>query len=66
MVHLRQGKVVNTYTTKDGNEAELPFSILLNKFNVTYHAGNMAAMDYASIITIIENSKKEQYQSLYE
>ena len=62
MVHLRQGKVVNTYTTKDGNEAELPFSILLNKFNVTYHAGNMAAMDYASIITIIENGKKEQYQ----
>lgn len=62
MVHLRQGKVVNTYTTKEGNEAELPFSILLNKFNVTYHAGNMAAMDYASIITIIENGKKEQYQ----
>ena len=62
MVHLRQGKVVNTYTTKDGNEGELPFSILLNKFNVTYHAGNMAAMDYASIITISENGKKEQYQ----
>ena len=62
MVHLRQGKVVNTYTTKDGNEAELPFSILLNKFNVTYHAGNMAAMDYASIITISEKGKKDQYQ----
>ena len=62
MIHLRQGKTTRTYITKEGNKAELPFGILLNKFNVTYHAGNMAAMDYASHITIIHNRKQEQYQ----
>ena len=62
MIHLRQGKTTQTYITKEGNKAELPFGILLNKFNVTYHAGNMAAMDYASHIIIIHNRKQEQYQ----
>ena len=62
MIHLRQGKTTQTYITKEGNKAELPFGILLNKFNVTYHAGNMAAIDYASHITIIHNRKQEQYQ----
>ena len=62
MLHLRQGKVVNTYITKDGNEAQLPFSISLDRFNITYHAGNMAAMDYASVITIIKGERKEEYQ----
>ena len=62
MIHLRQGKTTQTYITKEGNKAELPFGILLNKFNVTYHEGNMAAMDYASHITIIHNRKQEQYQ----
>ncbi|SHF92420.1 cytochrome c-type biogenesis protein CcsB [Prevotella scopos JCM 17725] len=62
MIHVRQGKITQTYITKEGNEARLPFEILLNKFNVTYHAGNMAAMDYASHITIIHNGKREQYQ----
>ena len=62
MIHLRQGKTTQTYITTEGNKAELPFGILFNKFNVTYHAGNMAAMDYASHITIIYNRKQEQYQ----
>lgn len=62
VVHLRQGKAIDTYITKDGNEAKLPFSIQLNKFTVSYHAGNMAAMDYASIVTLIQGDKHEQYQ----
>lgn len=62
VVHLRQGKTIDTYITKDGNEAKLPFSIQLNKFTVSYHAGNMAAMDYASIVTLIQGDKHEQYQ----
>ena len=41
---------------------KLPFSIQLNKFTVSYHAGNMAAMDYASIVTLIQGDKHEQYQ----
>ena len=62
MIHLRQGKPVSTYITKDGNKAQLPFSVVLNRFNITYHAGNMAAMDYASVITIIEGERKEEFQ----
>lgn len=62
MIHLRQGKPVSTYITKDGNKVQLPFSVVLNRFNITYHAGNMAAMDYASVITIIEGERKEEFQ----
>ena len=62
MIHLRQGKTVHTYMTKEGNKEELPFGVLLNSFNVTYHAGNMAAMDYASYITIIQGGRQEQHQ----
>lgn len=62
MIHLRQGKTVHTYMTKEGNKEELPFGVLLNSFNVTYHAGNMAAMDYASHITIIQGGRQEQHQ----
>ena len=62
MIHLRQGKPVSTYITKDDNKVQLPFSVVLNRFNITYHAGNMAAMDYASVITIIEGERKEEFQ----
>lgn len=62
MIHLRQGKAITTYITKEGNEEKLPFVLLLNKFSVSYHAGNMAAMDYASNVTLVQGDKKEQYQ----
>lgn len=62
MVHLRQGKYTAVYTSEDGHELPLPFSIRLNRFRVSYHAGNAAAMDYISAITVREDDKEEHYE----
>ena len=62
IVHLRQGKPVTTYSTKTGEQQPLPFTLKLNRFRVSYHAGNMAAMDYASEITILHDKQVEHYQ----
>ena len=48
------------YINKNGENEKLPFTILLNKFSVSYHAGNMAAMDYASNVTIVKDNKRSQ------
>lgn len=61
MVHLRQGLATNTYINQDGHEGKLPFTIKLNRFRVDYHAGNAAAMDYESNVTISDGTTKETY-----
>ena len=60
-IHLRQGKATTTYTNLEGGNGELPFTLLLNKFSVSYHAGNMAAMDYASNVTVSKDESKSQH-----
>lgn len=60
IIHLRQGKATTIYINKNGENEKLPFTILLNKFSVSYHAGNMAAMDYASNVTIVKDNKRSQ------
>ena len=60
-IHLRQGKATTTYTNQKGGNGELPFTLLLNKFSVSYHAGNMAAMDYASNVTVSKGESKSQH-----
>lgn len=60
-IHLRQGKATTTYTNLEGGNGELPFTLLLNKFSVSYHAGNMAAMDYASNVTVSKGESKSQH-----
>ena len=60
-IHLRQGKATTTYTNQEGGNGELPFTLLLNKFSVSYHAGNMAAMDYASNVTVSKDESKSQH-----
>lgn len=52
MLHLRQGKAVKTYTDENNNPQDLPFSIRLEKFSVSYHEGNAAVMDYASLVSV--------------
>ena len=51
----------NTPSTRQGRNGELPFTLLLNKFSVSYHAGNMAAMDYASNVTVSKGESKSQH-----
>ncbi len=60
-VHLRQGQTTSTYTGQDGRKGKLPFSIKLNQFQVDYHAGNAAAMDYKSNVTISDATTTRTY-----
>lgn len=61
MLHLRQGETATEYLDNEGQSHELPFSITLRSFGVSYHAGNAAAMDYASHITVVRNGEKENF-----
>ncbi len=62
MIHVREGETTKTYYVqgKDGNTVEqnLPFSIRLDKFGITYHEGTEAAADYTSWFTIIYDGQK--------
>ena len=49
-IHLRQGEVTVDET--------LPFSIRLDKFNINYHEGTMAASNYVSQFTVIDNDSE--------
>lgn len=56
MIHLRQNLPVSTYTASDadGDEEEcpLPFTVTLDRFEVTYHEGTTSPADYRSHMTI--------------
>ncbi len=49
-IHLRQGEVTV--------DEALPFSIRLDKFNINYHEGTMAASNYVSQFTVIDNDSE--------
>ncbi len=51
-IHLREGETTNTYVTEDMVTHPLPFSLRLDRFDITYHEGTQAPADYASHLTI--------------
>lgn len=55
-IHLRKGETTNTYLTEDRQRHQLPFSIRLDRFEITYHQGTQAAADYTSQITILPST----------
>ena len=56
-IHLREGESTNTYVTEDMQQHALPFTIRLDRFDITYHPGTTAPADYASHVTIGESSE---------
>lgn len=62
VMHLRQHKVTDVYIAKgsDGGETErhLPFTVRLDRFDVSYHEGTDAASDYQSQLTIVDGDNK--------
>jgi len=52
VVHLRAGADVNSYLTPDMQQHPLPFTIRLQRFEVTYHEGTDAPSDYLSHVVI--------------
>lgn len=52
-IHLRIGKQpTGTFTTSDGKEAEMPFVIQLEDFDIAYYTGTRSPMDYASHVKV--------------
>lgn len=60
-LHLRQGKATSSYISKDGVTKALPFTIRLDHFGVSYHAGQAAVMDYQSAVTVKREGREETY-----
>lgn len=51
-ISLRIGESTNTYLTREGTEASLPFVVTLDDFQVEYYAGTATPEDYLSRISI--------------
>jgi ABC-type transport system involved in cytochrome c biogenesis permease subunit len=61
MMHLRTNEPTNVYFEKGHHgiqKRELPFQIKLSAFNIKYHDGTNAAMDYDSHLIISDGSEK--------
>ena len=61
-VHLRQGAYISTCVMYDRHnqpyDAQMPFQMRLDRFDVQYHKGTDAAEDYVSQFTIIDHGKQ--------
>ena len=61
-VHLRQGAYISTCVMYDRHnqphDAQMPFQMRLDRFDVQYHEGTDAAEDYVSQFTIIDHGKQ--------
>lgn len=61
-VHLRQGSYISTCVMYDRYnqpyDAQMPFQMRLDSFDVQYHEGTDAAEDYVSQFTIIDHGKQ--------
>jgi len=52
IVLLRKGQTTNEYITRDMAVHQLPFSIKLQDFEITYHEGTKAPADYISHVVL--------------
>jgi cytochrome c-type biogenesis protein CcsB len=59
-IHLREGKPENTFVDKNKNTHQLPFDILLSKFEIDYYPGTQAPSDYVSRIQITRNGEQTE------
>ncbi len=61
IIHLRLGETTSRYLSTEGNSnqvKDLPFSIRLDNFSISYHEGTGAAADYLSHFTIDSGDEK--------
>ncbi len=56
-MRLRTGYTTNTFTLSDGKEHQLPFTVKLDTFHLSYYDGTMSPQDYTSCITITDGNQ---------
>lgn len=55
-MHLRQGETVNYFADSEFMRIDLPFTVVLDEFNIDYYPGTESAMDYSSKVTITDGA----------
>ncbi len=59
-LHLREGEeAVSEYKLTNGEQAQFPFSLQLQRFELQYYKGTFAPMDYLSHISVFDGKKTE-------
>ena len=68
MIHLRNGESTNQYIAQADNglweEHQLPFTLRLDSFKTVFHEGTMAASDYQSFLTVIDDVEHREVVSM--
>lgn len=60
-IHLRQGLPSRFFLDNTSSDCySLPFSIILNRFEIKYHEGTTCPLDYVSKVTIVNRNEKLQ------
>ena len=62
IVHLREGEVTTSYLAQKGDEIvekPLPFSIKMERFEVSYHKGTTSVADYTTMFTVCDGTHSE-------
>lgn len=63
LMQLRVNQPSDVYLASDGGgmvKEKLPFTLKLERFDVDYHAGTLAAQDYRSLLTLTDGQKVEK------
>ena len=58
IIHIREGETATEYLTDDELAHELPFSLRLDTFVISFHPGTRAAADYESHLTLTDGSRQ--------
>lgn len=61
-MRVRQGEQQTSFTDSKGISHQLPFSITLNQFEIIYHKGTLAPMDFISHISVADKDCHRQIQ----
>ena len=51
---------VTTFNKNDGQKADLPFSVSLKQFQLTYYQGTFAPMDFISILNVYDGPQMHE------
>lgn len=60
LLHIREKETVSIFINKDGEKQMIPFSIVLDRFQIIYYPGTPSPMDYVSTLSVIHKEGKTE------
>ena len=58
MIHLREGEPCQVFETEEETSVQLPFSLRLEKFEISYHPGTRMPSGYSSAVTLLPEGRR--------